>query len=88
MTAIDGTTKVEEQQRADARAVTERDGRLAAQQDCTLAEPSQTPTQDGRTIADRMAGNAGTDGKPPQAAQEKRQAEALAKNGREPRKGA
>lgn len=79
MAAIDGTTKADEQRRAETRAIAERDGKLAAQQDRTLAEPSQAPTLDGRTIADRMAGKADAAGKPPQTAQEKRQAEALEK---------
>jgi hypothetical protein len=39
MAAIDGTTKADEQRRAEFRAITERDGKLAARQDCTLAEP-------------------------------------------------
>jgi hypothetical protein len=76
MMAIDGTTRTDEQRRAEARAIVERDGRLAAQQDRRLAEPSQAPAQDGRTIADRMAGKVD---KPPQTAQQKRQAEALEK---------
>ncbi len=79
MAAIDGTTRADGQRQADARAVSERDGKLAARQDRALAEPSQAPTQDGRTIADRMAGKADVAGKPPQTAQEKRQAEALKK---------
>lgn len=79
MTAIDGTARADEQRQADARAIAERDGKLAAQQDRALAEPSQAPAQDGRTIADRMAGKADAAGKPPQTAQEKRQAEALEK---------
>lgn len=66
-------------QQADARAITKRDGQLAAQQDRALAEPSQAPAQDGRTIADRMAGKADAAGKPPQTEQEKRQAEAREK---------
>ena len=76
MAAIDGTTRADEQRRADARTVAERDGRLAAEQDRRLAEPSQAPKLDGRTIADRMAGRTGADGKPPQTEQERRVAEA------------
>ena len=77
--AIDGTNRTDEQRQAEARAVAKRDGRLAAGQDRTFAEPSQAPTLDGRTIADRMAGKAGADGKPPQTEQEKRVAEAREK---------
>ena len=79
MAATNGTTKASAQRQADTRAIAERDARLAAQQDRTLVEPSQAPVQDGRTIADRMAGKADADGNPPQTAQEKRQAEALEK---------
>jgi len=79
MTAINGTTKADEQRRAETRAIAERDGRLAAQQDRTLAEPSQSPTLDGRTISDRMAGKTDAAGKPPQTEQEKRVAEAREK---------
>lgn len=67
------------QQQADARAIAERDGRLAAEQERRLAEPSQAPTLDGQTIADRAAGKAGADGKPPQTEQDKRVAEAREK---------
>ena len=74
-----GTTGQGAQQQADPRAIAERDGRLAAEQDRRLAEPSQAPTLDGRTIADRMASKAGADGKPPQTEQEKRVAEAREK---------
>jgi len=73
----EGTTDAQRQ--AETRAIAERDGRLAAQQDRALAEPSQAPLLDGRTINDRMAGKTDADGKPPQTAQEKRQAEALEK---------
>lgn len=79
MAAIDGTTRADGQRRADARAIAERDGRLAEQQDRTLAEPSQAPTQDGRVIADRMVGKVDAAGKPPQTEQEKRIAEAREK---------
>ncbi len=79
MAAIDGTTKANEQRQAETRAIAERDGRLAAQQDRTLAEPSQAPTLDGRTISDRMAGKTDAAGKPPQTEQEKRVAEAREK---------
>lgn len=71
--------KTDAQRQAEIRAVAERDGRLSAQQDRTLAEPSQAPTQDGRTIADRMAGKSDAAGKPPQTEQEKRVAEAREK---------
>lgn len=73
----EGTTDAQRQ--AETRGIAERDGRLAAQQDRALAEPSQAPLLDGRTISDRMAGKTDADGKPPQTAQEKRQAEALEK---------
>ncbi|MEG3166439.1 MobQ family relaxase [Sphingomonas sp. PB2P19] len=79
MAAIDGTTSANEQRQAETRAIAERDGRLAAQQDRTLAEPSQAPTLDGRTISDRMAGKTDAAGKPPQTEQEKRVAEAREK---------
>lgn len=67
------------QRQAETRGIAERDGRLAAQQDRTLAEPSQAPLLDGRTISDRMAGKTDADGKPPQTEQEKRVAEAREK---------
>jgi len=67
------------QRQAETRGIAERDGRLAAQQDRTLAEPSQAPLLDGRTINDRMAGKTDADGKPPQTEQEKRVAEAREK---------
>lgn len=73
----EGTTDAQRQ--AETRAIAERDGRLAAQQDRTLAEPSQAPLLDGRTINDRMAGKADADGKPPQTEQERRVAEAREK---------
>lgn len=63
------------QRQAATRAIAERDGRLAAQQDRTLAEPSQAPLLDGTTINDRMAGKTDADGKPPQTEQERRVAE-------------
>ncbi|KQM96375.1 hypothetical protein ASE77_18770 [Sphingomonas sp. Leaf226] len=67
------------QRQAETRGIAERDGRLAAQQDLTLAEPSQAPLLDGRTINDRMAGKADAKGKPPQTEQERRVAEAREK---------
>lgn len=73
----EGTTDASRQ--AETRAIAERDGRLAAQQASTLAEPSQSPLLDGRTIADRMAGKTDADGKPPQTEQERRVAEAREK---------
>jgi hypothetical protein len=79
MAAIDGTTKAHEHRQAETRAIAERDGRLAAQQDRTLAEPSQVPTLDGRTISDRMVGKADAAGKPPQTEQERRVVEAREK---------
>lgn len=79
MAAIDGTARTDAQRQAEGRAVAERDGKLAAEQDRALARPSQAPELDGRAIADRMAGKAGSDGKPPQTEQEKRVAEAREK---------
>lgn len=73
----EGTTDAQRQ--AETRAIAERDGRLAAQQDRTLAEPSQAPLLDGRTISDRMAGKTDAAGKPPQTEQERRVAEAREK---------
>jgi len=69
----EGTTDAQRQ--AETRAIAERDGRLAAQQDRALAEPSQAPLLDGRTINDRMAGKTDAAGKPPQTEQERRVAE-------------
>lgn len=67
------------ERQAAVRAATEQDGQLAAKQDRTLAEPSHAPTQDGRTISERMAGKADAAGKQPQTEQEKRVAEAREK---------
>ena len=57
----------------------ERDGKLAAKLDAGIEAPSASPTVDGRAMADRMAGKAGADGKPPQTEQQKRVAEAREK---------
>ncbi len=76
MAATDGTAQAQEQRQAEARGISERDGRLAEEQDRRLAQPSKAPMLDGQTIADRAAGKADANGKPLQTEQEKRVAEA------------